>query len=96
MDGLADTWVAEGAGDAAGGFGAYANTYATSIGEYLIMLPQQLEVLVPQDADEHADTLASQWLDKTATAVADLVADRVIAIPRLGHKARALGTYHIL
>ena len=55
-----------------------------AVGEYLIMLPQQLEVLVPEDSDPDADTPAARWLDKTASAVAEALASKVLSLPKLG------------
>ena len=55
-------------------FNAYPLQYITSSGEYLMMLPQQLEALVGGEDDTDSDTrdnqegeLAGLWLDKVST-----------------------------
>ena len=46
-------------------FSAYPQSYATAGGEYLMMLPQVLEVLMVHDDDNQPEAaLDGDWLDK--------------------------------
>ena len=84
IDRMRETWECETSNAGMPQFSTYASAYATAVGEYLIMLPQQLEVLVPEDSDPDADTPAARWLDKTASAVAEALASKVLSLPKLG------------
>lgn len=60
-------------------FNAYPQLSVTAAGEYLMMLPQLLESLLP-DSEEGTDT---EWLDKVASGAAELYADEVQQIRSL-------------
>eukprot|EP00955_Chlamydomonas_euryale_P059525 357405-Chlamydomonas_euryale.AAC.9 len=119
-------WAAAGPAVSAAGalpsFNAYPLPYITTVGEYLMTLPQQLEVLV--EAGEAAagaaaaaamaaaaagaaepdaaaaanavplggsleldiEELAAEWLDRVATAAADVLSSAVLRIPVLGQQ----------
>jgi hypothetical protein len=49
-------------------FSAYPKEYVTAVGEYLLTLPQQLEVLAggPDDAAEDVTFFAASWLTKVS------------------------------
>ncbi|KAI3425696.1 hypothetical protein D9Q98_007673 [Chlorella vulgaris] len=54
-------------------FSAYPLQYITSVGEYLMMLPQQLEsALLSEDDGEEAGQLVGDWIDKVALHTAAL------------------------
>ena len=73
-------------------FHPFPAQYATTVGDDLMAMPPLLEVLVPDDDSEAAggkeEALASTWLDRAATAVADELRKRVLAIQKLGNKVR--------
>ncbi|CAD7701533.1 unnamed protein product [Ostreobium quekettii] len=82
------------AGDSSGldlpKFSAYPLQYVKSTGEYLMMLPQQLEALVGAEEDVEVDAqedcegeLASLWLDKVVTGAAELYVDELLRVPIL-------------
>jgi hypothetical protein len=84
---MADVWAQEATVSALTSFSPFPSTFATTVGEYLMALPPMLEVLVPDEDDaleEHS--LASQWLDRAATAVADDLRGKVMAIQKLGSR----------
>ncbi|KAL3131897.1 hypothetical protein ABBQ38_007602 [Trebouxia sp. C0009 RCD-2024] len=60
-------------------FNAYPQLSVTAAGEYLMMLPQLLESLLPE-SEEGTDT---EWLDKVASGAADLYAAEVQQIGSL-------------
>ncbi|GMH45907.1 hypothetical protein BSKO_13870 [Bryopsis sp. KO-2023] len=69
-------------------FSAYALPYVTSSGEYLMVLPQQLEALVGGEGEEEKqleeeEELAGIWLDKIVSGAAELYADEILQIPSL-------------
>lgn len=59
-------------------FNAYPLPHVTVVGEYLMTLPQQLEVLMTEESEEAADDdTAAAWLDKVVTGVAALYLEQV-------------------
>lgn len=67
-------------------FSAYASGYVTVIGDYLMTLPQQLEVLMSDEGeDADGEELAAEWLDKVVTGAAALYEDQVLALPQLSY-----------
>ncbi|KAJ9517336.1 hypothetical protein QJQ45_016704 [Haematococcus lacustris] len=72
-------------------FAAHPLPYITAqVGEYLMLLPQQLEVLMAgspeggeQDAAAQEDELAGQWLDRVVTGSAQAYSDAIHTIPQL-------------
>ncbi|GFH32066.1 uncharacterized protein HaLaN_31221, partial [Haematococcus lacustris] len=71
-------------------FAAHPLPYITAVGEYLMLLPQQLEVLMAgsqeggeQDAATQEDELAGQWLDRVVTGSAQAYSDAIHTIPQL-------------
>mmetsp|Transcript_8936 Transcript_8936/g.19078 ORF Transcript_8936/g.19078 Transcript_8936/m.19078 type:complete len:778 (+) Transcript_8936:63-2396(+) len=71
-------------------FNAYPLAYVTSIGEYLMTMPQQLEVLMVEDAQadvsgvaSDGEELAAEWLDKVVSGAASLYSEQVMRIPEL-------------
>jgi hypothetical protein len=84
---LAAAWAEDASEGELASFAPYPSGFSTTAGEALIMLPQQLEVLVSEEEQgSGGGELASQWLDKVASSVADELTSRVMAIPRLGAK----------
>jgi hypothetical protein len=79
---------AEGASDGdLSSFAPYPSSFSTTAGEALIMLPQQLEVLLGEEqGSASGGELASQWLDRVASGVAEELTSSVMAIPQLGAK----------
>lgn len=65
-------------------FNAYPLPYITTVGEYLMNLPQQLEVLLLDDSDgANAEELAGEWLDRVVTGVAMQYSEIVLKLPGL-------------
>lgn len=70
-------------------FSAYPLQYVTSFGEYLMMVPQQLESMVSSDLNldderlEKEEEIASGLLTKIINGVTELFADEILAIPYL-------------
>ena len=102
---MADTWAQDASMSELTAFHPFPSPYATAIGDDLMALPPLLEVLVPDDdaeGDGGVDTggdgdeasLAAQWLDRAATALAADLRERVLAIRRLGSKVRRTEFLH--
>lgn len=85
---MSGTWAATGTPSEVALSAPYPSTFATSVGDFLITVPQLLEVLVPDDQPTgHSEgTLATQWLDKVASCIADDLTARVLGIQKLGAK----------
>ena len=85
---MSQTWAADGTPAEVALSAPYPSTFATTVGEFLINIPQLLEVLVPegQPPGDSEDTLATQWLDKVASCIADDLTARVLGIQQLGAK----------
>ncbi|EFN55444.1 hypothetical protein CHLNCDRAFT_133750 [Chlorella variabilis] len=65
-------------------FSAYPLQYVTSVGEYLMMLPQQLEsALLGEDNGEEAGQLVGDWIDKVALDTAAHYQQQLAALPGL-------------
>eukprot|EP01026_Neomeris_dumetosa_P028568 TRINITY_DN2312_c0_g2_i1.p1 TRINITY_DN2312_c0_g2~~TRINITY_DN2312_c0_g2_i1.p1 ORF type:complete len:732 (+),score=140.61 TRINITY_DN2312_c0_g2_i1:291-2198(+) len=62
-------------------FSGYPTQNAINVGEYLMMLPQQLECLLPVGGATSEDGLASKWLDKIASGAAQLYVTEILKIP---------------
>ncbi|GAX73150.1 hypothetical protein CEUSTIGMA_g603.t1 [Chlamydomonas eustigma] len=72
-------------------FHAYPLPYITSIGEYLMTMPQQLEVLMAEEESAAAsgsganvEELAAEWLDRVVTGAANIYVQQIMKIPELG------------
>lgn len=89
---MSRTWAADGTPSEVALAAPYPSTFATTVGEFLISIPQLLEVLVPEDqpAGNSEGTLATQWLDKIASCIADDLTARVLGIQKLGAKVCVL------
>jgi hypothetical protein len=85
---MARTWEAEGTPAEVALAAPYPSTFATTVGDFLITIPQLLEVLVPEDqpTGNSEGTLATQWLDKVGSCIADEITARVLGIQKLGAK----------
>lgn len=80
-------------------FHAYPLAYVTTIGEYLMTVPQQLEVLMTteegpgsnplQSIQPQVEELAAEWLDKVVSGAASVFADAIGRIPDLGAQGAA-------
>lgn len=74
----------------------YPSGFAMTVGDFLITLPQLLEVLVPEEeaptagdgAAASSSTLATEWLDRAASGIVEELQQRVLAVPKLGSKVR--------
>ncbi|KAK3261243.1 hypothetical protein CYMTET_29841 [Cymbomonas tetramitiformis] len=76
-------------------FAAYPKENVTAVGEYLLTLPQQLEVLSGnsggdgREGEEAAEDLAffaSTWLTKVTTGTAEAYLEELLRIPHLSQK----------
>lgn len=86
------TWAQDASVSELTSFQPYPSQFSTTVGDELMALPPALEVLVPEhETDGSGDAaLASIWLDKAATAVAQDLRASTLAIKRLGAKARLI------
>ena len=86
---MAAVWTEDAPVSSLTAFHPFPSTFATVTGEYLMTLPPLLEVLVPEEeAVQEESSLAAQWLDRAASAVADDLRARVLSIAPLGGKVR--------
>lgn len=88
---MSQTWAADGTPAEVALAAPYPSSFATTVGDFLIAIPQLLEVLVPEGLPAGASegTLATQWLDKVASCIADDLTARVLGIQKLGAKVAA-------
>lgn len=80
-------WAGEGSTDAAPGvslptFSCTPLEYITTIGEYLLVLPQHLEVFAPQDKEGEAELFVHKWVSRVARMCADKYISLVISHTR--------------
>jgi hypothetical protein len=98
---MADAWAQDASVLDLAAFHPFPSPYATAVGDDLMGLPPLLEVLVPDSSegsghgvdgerDGEGASLASRWLDRAASALAGDLRERVLAIRRLGSKARSV------
>lgn len=91
---MASTWQASAPEHDLAAATPYPSAFAMTVGDFLISLPQLLEVLVPEDGGAAGDgggggnTLATEWLDRAASSIVEELQQRVLALPKLGSKAR--------
>eukprot|EP00892_Ulva_mutabilis_P000146 jgi/Ulvmu1/10131/UM006_0085.1 len=94
MSGMSVTWQAIAPDEDLAAAAPYPSAFAMTIGDFLITLPQLLEVLVPEDTPATAadaagggdGTLATEWLDRAASSIVEELQRRVLALPKLGSK----------
>jgi len=67
-------------------FSAYPMGYVSSVGEYLMTLPQQLEAWMVSEEEDTVSNIDAEWLDKVATGAAELYSKQLLAIPKLSAK----------
>ncbi|KAL4457254.1 hypothetical protein ABPG75_012119 [Micractinium tetrahymenae] len=71
-------------------FSAYPLQYITSVGEYLMMLPQQLEsALLSDENAAEAGQLVADWIDKVALDTASGYQQQLAALPGLSAQGAA-------
>ncbi|KAI4332743.1 hypothetical protein L6164_017626 [Bauhinia variegata] len=71
-------------------FSAYPQTYVTSVGEYLLTLPQQLEPLAEgisnNDNNDEAQFFATEWMFKVAEGATSLYIEQLRGIPYISDR----------
>ncbi|KAL4421182.1 hypothetical protein ABPG77_003365 [Micractinium sp. CCAP 211/92] len=71
-------------------FSAYPLQYITSVGEYLMMLPQQLEsALLSDENTDEAGQLVADWIDKVALDTASVYQQQLASLPGLSAQGAA-------
>lgn len=100
MSTMAPTWQASVPEEDLASATPYPSAFAMTIGDFLITLPQLLEVLVPEESPtggaegaagaDGGGTLATEWLDRAASGIVEELQQRVLALPKLGSKVRLI------